>query len=217
MLCMLVFGTQSAFADGLLGGTGTGINTIYDKDGIMKIETLGFAAPIYTGPTVDGEPEIEDLPDILMDGTLADKKNVLMYVSYRDICQNIKVAKRVDILRLDRRKAFAEFKANIPEYADAYVVVTVSNGTTKDDGTRLNIFYDVYNARTHQVVYAYRKLASKTAVRDALLYTEITKDFVNDLLSTRKDLIEEKEKEEKAILKIQKDAAKKAAKEAEKK
>ena len=130
MLCILVLGAQSAFAGGLLGGTGVSEDRVYDQDGMLKIKTLAIAAPIYNGPKTEGEPEVEDLPEILMEGTLADKKGVLNYISYRDVCQNIKVAKHIDILRLDRKKAFAEYKEAIGKYADAYVVVTVSNGTS---------------------------------------------------------------------------------------
>ena len=214
MLCVLVLGTQSAFAGGLLGGTGVSEDRVYDPDGILKIKTLAIADPIYNGPTTEGEPEIEDLPEILMEATLADKKGVLNYISYRDVCQNIKVAKHIDILRLDRKKAFSEYKEAIGKYADAYVIVTVSNGTSANDGTRLNIFFDVYDANTSKVIYAYRKLAPKSATRDTLLYTEIAKDFYTDFIKAQEKVEEDKEKEAKAILKMEKDAAKKAEKEA---
>ncbi len=214
MLCVLVLGTQSAFAGGLLGGTGVSEDRVYDPDGMLKIKTLAIADPIYNGPTTEGEPEIEDLPEILMEATLADKKGVLNYISYRDVCQNIKVAKHIDILRLDRKKAFSEYKESIGKYADAYVIVTVSNGTSANDGTRLNIFFDVYDANTSKVIYAYRKLAPKSATRDTLLYTEIAKDFYTDFIKAQEKVEEDKEKEAKAILKMEKDAAKKAEKEA---
>ena len=214
MLCVLVLGTQSAFAGGLLGRTGISEDRVYDPDGMLKIKTLAIADPIYNGPTTEGEPEIEDLPEILMEATLADKKGVLNYISYRDVCQNIKVAKHIDILRLDRKKAFSEYKEAIGKYADAYVIVTVSNGTSMNDGTRLNFYFEVIDAKTHQIVYLYHKLAPKSATRDTLLYTEIAKDFYTDFIKAQEKVEEDKEKEAKAILKMEKDAAKKAEKEA---
>lgn len=69
-------------------------------------------------------------------------------------------------------------------------------------------------ALTNKIVYAYRKLAPKSAVRDSLLYTEIAKDFFSDFIDAQKQAIEDKEKEDKAILKLEKEEAKKAAKEA---
>lgn len=217
MLCVLMLGTQVSSAAALFaGGTGVSDERIYDADKILQVKTLAVADSIYNGPKVDGEPEIEDLEDLLMAGTLADKDNVLSYVSYHDVCQNIRAAKHVDILRLDRRKAFKEYKAAVGSYADAYVITTVSNGTTMNDGTRLNVFFDVYDAKTHKVMYAYRKLAPKSAVRDSLLYTEIAKDFFQDFLKVQEKVAEDKEKEAKAVLKLEKEAAKKAAKEAEK-
>ena len=83
-----------------------------------------------------------------------------------------------------------------------------------NDGTRLNVFFDVYDARTNKIVYSYRKLPPKSAVRDSLLYTEIAKDFFSDFIDAQKQAIEDKEKEDKAILKLEKEEAKKAAKEA---
>lgn len=216
MLCILVLGAQSAFAGGLLGGTGVSEDRVYDQDGMLKIKTLAIAAPIYNGPKTEGEPEVEDLPEILMEGTLADKKGVLNYISYRDVCQNIKVAKHIDILRLDRKKAFGEYKEAIGKYADAYVIVTVSNGTSMNDGTRLNLYFEVFDAKTNQIVYMYHKLAPKSATRDTLLYTEIAKDFYTDFIKAQEKVEEDKEKEAKAILKMEKDAAKKAEKEAAK-
>lgn len=216
MLCILVLGAQSAFAGGLLGGTGVSEDRVYDQDGMLKIKTLAIAAPIYNGPKTEGEPDVEDLPEILMEGTLADKKGVLNYISYRDVCQNIKVAKHIDILRLDRKKAFGEYKEAIGKYADAYVIVTVSNGTSMNDGTRLNLYFEVFDAKTNQIVYMYHKLAPKSATRDTLLYTEIAKDFYTDFIKAQEKVEEDKEKEAKAILKMEKDAAKKAEKEAAK-
>ena len=96
------------------------------------------------------------------------------------------------------------------------MVVTVSNGTSANDGTRLNVFFDVYDANTSKVIYAYRKLAPKSATRDTLLYTEIAKDFYTDFIKAQNKVEEDKEKEAKAILKMEKDAAKKAEKEAAK-
>ncbi len=216
MLCILVLGAQSAFAGGLLGGTGVSEDRVYNQDGMLKVKTLAIAAPIYNGPKTEGEPEVEDLPEILMEATLADKKGVLNYISYRDVCQNIKVAKHIDILRLDRKKAFGEYKEAIGKYADAYVIVTVSNGTSMNDGTRLNLYFEVFDAKTNQIVYMYHKLAPKSATRDTLLYTEIAKDFYTDFIKAQDKVEEDKEKEAKAILKMEKDAAKKAEKEAAK-
>lgn len=212
MLCVFLLGTQAAFAGILPSGTGVSDVRVYDSDGLIKVQTLAIADSIYNGPTTEGEPEIDDIPDILMNGTLADKKNVLNYISYREVCQNIKIARHVDILRLDNRKAFKEYQKEIGLYADAYVITTISNGTSKNDGTRLNVFFDVYDARTNKIIYAYRKLAPKSATRDALLYTEIAKDFFSDFIKAQKQAVEDKEKEDKAIFKQEQQEAKEAAK-----
>ena len=84
MLCVFLLGTQVSFAGGLLGGTG-----VSDSEGLIKIQTLAIADSIYNGPTSEGEPEIDDIPEILMNGTLVDKKNVLNYISYREVCHTL--------------------------------------------------------------------------------------------------------------------------------
>ena len=81
MLCVFLLGTQVSFAGGLLGGTGVSDARVYDSEGLIKIQTLAIADSIYNGPTSEGEPEIDDIPEILMNGTLVDKKNVLNYIS----------------------------------------------------------------------------------------------------------------------------------------
>ena len=81
-----------------------------------------------------------------------------------------------------------------------------------NDGTRLNVFFNVYDARTNKIIYAYRKLAPKSAVRDSLLYTEIAKDFFSDFIKAQKQAVEDKEKEDKAIFKQEQQEAKEAAK-----
>ena len=81
---------------------------------------------------------------------------------------------------------------------------------------RFKCIFDVYDANTSKVIFAYRKLAPKSATRDTLLYTEIAKDFYTDFIKAQEQVEEDMEKEAKAILKMEKDAAKKAEKEAAK-
>ena len=205
MLFVLMIGTQVSFAG--LWENGVHKEDIYNKDRMMEIETLAIANPLYAPADTEVEPSKEYMTDIIFEASETDKNQQLMYIPYRDVCQKIKDDQKVDVLRLERRKSAAIFKKEIWKYADAYLEVTVSNDT------RLNIFYSVYDAKTNEVMYTYRKLAPKESVRDKVLYTDLSKDFYNDFLSAIRKAKEEKEKEEKAIIKANAKAEKKAKEE----
>ena len=165
-----------------------------------------YANKEETTPVEEIEPQKDEMLDIIYKASEVDKKGYFTYMSYRDVCQKVKDSEKVDILRLERHKALAIFKPQIGKYVDAYVEVTVSNDT------RLNIFYNVYNAKTNDVIYTYRKLAPKDSTRDALLYSELTKDFYRDFLDAIEKVRKDKEKEAKAIIKDDKVKVKDAEK-----
>ena len=208
VVCMLVMSTQMAFA----WENGSHKEDIYD--GYRLIEMTNFAiGNCYFSPQ-DVEPTNEELLNMLYEEAIkANKKMDFTYTSYFDICKEINREEHIDIYRLGRRKALEIFKGQISKYVDGYIVCTVSNDT------RLNIFYDVVDAKTHDVVYSYRKLAPKDSVRDEVLYREMTRDFYVALGERIIKLKKEKEEEDKAILKMGKEQyeAYKAKKAAEKK
>lgn len=209
MLCVMVLGMQISSA--AMWENGVHKEDVYNSQGLLDIHTIAIARPMYT-KVDEVEPTMDELMELVYEaaGTV-DKKEKFKYTSYREVCQGIRVANKIDILRLERHKALKEFKSEIKNYADAYIEVTVSNDT------RLNIFYDVYNAKTHELLYSYRKLTPKTSTRDELLYAEMSQDFYKDFLKAVDKAENEKEKEDKAILKNEKAAADKAAKAGNKK
>ena len=194
MLCIMVFGTQVSFA----WESGSHTEDVYDGDALMSIQTLAIGNPYYTPQ--GGEPSREDFTAMLYDQAVkTDKQMNMVYKSYIDVCQAINQSEHIDIYRLERHKALSVFKPQIKFHADAYVVATVSNDT------RLNIFYEVVDAKTGDVLYVYRKLAPKKAERDELLYKEMTASFYSDLQSAIKKLKREKAKEDEAIMKMGKE------------
>ncbi|MCR5175340.1 MAG: hypothetical protein K6C05_00665 [Anaerovibrio sp.] len=194
VMCMLLLGTQLTFA----WENGSHKEDIYDGDAMLEVKTF-VIGNIYYMPQ-DGEPTQEDLLNILYNQAVKNtKKSEYTFTSYPDFCQEINKRDHVDIYRLGRRKALEIFKEKVGSLADAYIVCTVSNDT------RLNVFYDVVSAKTHEVIYSYRKLAPKSSVRDELLYNEMTADFYNGFQHRVKKLMEEKAEEEKAILKMGKE------------
>ncbi len=208
VVCVLVMGTQMAFA----WENGSHKEDIYDSDGLIGMTNF-VIGNVYFSPQ-EGEPTNEELIDMLYEEAIkANKSGQYTFTSYIDICKEINNKEHIDIYRLNRRKALEIFKQQIGKYADGYIVCTVSNDT------RLNVFYDIIDSKTHDVVYSYRKLAPKSAVRDAALYREMTHDFYVDLQERIKKLKHEKEEEEKAIIKMGKEKYEeyKAKKEAKKK
>lgn len=194
VLCIMVLGTQFAFA----WENGSHKEDVYDGDSFMNMTSF-VIGNVYFSPQ-EGEPSREDLMEMLYkEAVKANKSGQYTFTSYMDICQEINRKEHIDIYRLNRRKALEIFKEKVKDYADAYIVCTVSNDT------RLNIFYDVVDAKTNDVVYSYRKLTPKSAPRNEALYREMTADFYVDMQHRIKKLKEEKEEEEKAILKMGKD------------
>lgn len=193
-LCIMMLGTQVSFA----WESGSHTEDVYDGDALIGINILAIGNPYYTPQS--GEPSREDFTAILYNQALKnDKRMDMTYKSYIEVCQAINQAEHIDIYRLERHKALSIFKPQIKNYADAYVVATVSNDT------RLNVFYEVVNAKTGDVMYVYRKLAPKKAERDEALYTEMTASFYATLTSTINKLKREKAKEDEAILKMGKE------------
>ena len=208
VVCMLVMSTQMAFA----WENGSHKEDIYDGDALMRMTSF-VIGNVYFSPQ-DGEPTVEELLDMLYaQGIKTNKKGEYTYTSYVDFCQDVNRKKHIDIYRLGRKKALEIFKEEVKDYADAYIVCTVSNDT------RLNVFYDVVDSKTNDVVYSYRKLAPKNSIRNEVLYREMTTDFYNGLQERVKALKKDKEEEEKAILKMGKEKYEeyKAKKQAEKK
>ena len=145
VLCLLVFGTQVAFAN-------SDKAPILEGADITGIHRLALAKPLYI-PSSNLAPTMDQLVEIEGDAS----KVARMYViSYPTAAESIKTDTQVDILALDRHQAAKVFKDNASKYADAYVVLTVANDS------RTSFFFDVYKAGTNELLYTYQIQANRS-------------------------------------------------------
>lgn len=160
VLCLLVFGTQVAFAN-------SDKVTILEGADITGIHRLALNRPYYIAndklaPTLDQLIEIE---------SSAAKVTRMYVIGYPTVAESIKADKNVDILALDRRQATKAFKENVASYADAYVVLTVANDS------RTSFFFDVYKAGTNELLYTYQIQANRSEKDNVSTYQNFCEQF----------------------------------------
>ena len=114
---------------------------------VANIKTLAIAAPLYTEKK--GYPTLEEYINIL--NTRGAKVSPKKYkvVPYDVIAKGILQTTGKDLYTLNRIASVRVFRNNIAQYADAYVVPTVT--TSK----RTVLFFDVHSAATNDLLYTY--------------------------------------------------------------
>ena len=160
VLCLLVFGTQVAFAN-------SDKVTILEGADITGIHRLALAKPLYL-PSDTLAPTMDQLIQIEADAS----KVARMYViPYTTATESIQTDTKVDITALDRRQAAKVFKENAAKYADAYVVLTVANDS------RTSFFFDVYKAGTNELLYTYQIQANRSEKDNVSTYQNFCEQF----------------------------------------
>ena len=118
--------------------------TIEEGADIGSIKRLAVAIPrIYK--VEDAEPTASEFTQIIFD---AGKVARCYVISYDEIAANIQRDTGVDIKALNNEEAQKIFAQNVSKYADAFVNVTVANGTKKPQ-----FFFDVFDAKTGELAY----------------------------------------------------------------
>lgn len=113
---------------------------------LTTIKRLAVAYPNhYKASKISDEPAIEALIEML---DTANKSTKFVVIPYNDIVEAIKKDKGVDITTLNPIELEKNFKANIANYADAYVLLTTAN--SKDPTT---FMFRVQNAQTGDIMY----------------------------------------------------------------
>ena len=158
--CMVVLGTQAAFAN-------SDKVTVQEGADLTSVKRLAVGMPLYQ--QVDPKaPDKAMLTQIVYDSSRVTRSYV---VSYDAVAEGIKTASNVDIKALDRRQAAKVFKENAVNYADAYVILTVANNS------RTTFFFDVYKSGTNQLLYSYEIRANKNEGDTVNTYTTLCEQF----------------------------------------
>lgn len=156
---------------------------------VANIKTLAIAAPLYTEKK--GYPTLEEYINIL--NTRGAKVSPKKYkvVPYDVIAKGILQTTGKDLYTLNRIASVRVFRNNIAQYADAYVVPTVT--TSK----RTVLFFDVHSAETNDLLYTYEIILASDELDDVKTYSDMVSLFYDALgaeISTQKSNQEAEEK-----------------------
>ena len=187
---MLAVSCPSAFAY---------VETASPQEGqtVADVETLALGAPLYTAK--EGYPTKEEYIGILNDmGAKVLKGGI---VTYDTVAQGIRQKTGKDIYALDRIPAAKIFKDNVMDFADAYVVSTVTMSR------RTVLFFDVYRAGTNERLYGYEMILDSDEADDVKTYSELVGKFYKHFASVQETQKKEKEKADRKAQKEREKAA----------
>lgn len=172
---------------------------------IADVETLAIGAPLYTSK--EGYPSKEEYVGILNDmGAKVLKERI---VTYNTVAQGIRQKTGKDVYTLDRIPAAKIFKDNVMDFADAYLVSTVTMSR------RTVMFFDVYRAGTNELLYGYELILDNEDKDDVKTYSELVEKFYKHFISVQESQKKEKEKADRKAQKEREKAERKAQKERE--
>ena len=145
------------------------VETVKPQEGqtIADVETLAIAAPFYTAK--EGVPTLEEYIQIL--NTSGEKILKGTIVTYDTVAQGIRQRTGKDVYTMDRRPAKRIFEQNVSDFADAYVISTVTMSR------RTVFFFDVYRAATDELLYSYEIIMESDDANDVKTYTEMVGKF----------------------------------------
>lgn len=161
------------------------------------METLALGAPLYTEK--EGTPTREEYVRIMNEA--GPKILKCGFVTYDTVAQGIVHTTGKDIYALERIPAAKIFRDHVGEYADAYVVSTVTKSR------RTVFFFDVYRAGTKDLIYAYEIILDPDETDDLKTYEQMVgkfyKNFNWSVADQKKAQKKEREAQEKAEKKAQ--------------
>ena len=164
---------------------------------VADVETLAIAAPLYTAK--EGYPTKEEYIGILNDmGAKVLKGGI---VTYDTVAQGIRQKTGKDIYALDRIPAAKIYKDNVLDFADAYVVATVTMSR------RTVLFFDIYRSGTNERLYGYELILDSEEKDDVKTYSELVGKFYKHFASVHETQKKDKEKAERKAQKEREKAA----------
>lgn len=166
---------------------------------IADVETLAIGAPLYTAK--EGYPSKEEYVGIL--NAMGAKVLKGGIVTYDAVAQGIRQKTGKDVYALDRIPAAKIFKDNVMDFADAYVVSTVTMSR------RTVLFFDVYRAGTNERLYGYELILDSDEPDDVKTYSEMAGRFYKHFVSVQETQKKEKEKAERKAQREREKAARK--------
>ncbi len=173
---------------------------------IADVDRLAIAAPLYTPK--EGVPTLEEYIQILNTAGADILKDKI--VTYDTVAQGVLQKTGKNLYTIDRRPARKIFENNVSDYADAYVVSTVTM-------SRVTVFFfDVYRAGTNDLIYSYEIIMESEDENDVKNYTEMVGKFYKNFKWSAEEQRKAQQEEAKAAQKEREKAERKAQREREK-
>lgn len=184
------------------------VETVKPQEGqtIADVETLAIGAPFYTAK--EGVPTLEEYIQIL--NTSGEKILKGTIVTYDTVAQGIRQRTGKDVYTMDRHPAKRIFEQNVSDFADAYVVSTVTMSR------RTVFFFDVYRAATNELLYSYEIIMESDDPNDVKTYTEMVGKFYKNFNWSAESQKKDQKEAAKAEQKEREKAERKAQREKEK-
>ena len=172
------------------------------------VKTLAISAPLYMEKK--GYPTLEEYINVL--NTRGAKVSPKKYtvVPYDVIARDIMQKTGKDLYTIGRIPAARVFKNHVAEYADAYLVPTVTMGR------RTVLFFEVYSAKTHELLYTYQIILASDDLDTVGTYSDMVSLFYDEFAAVVEKHKKEKKDEEKAARKEREKAERRARQEREK-
>ncbi len=181
---------------------------LQEGQSISDIKTVAIAAPLYTEKK--GTPTLEEFVNVL--NTRGAKVSPKKYtvVPYDVIAKDVLQKTGKDLYKLARIPAARVFKNNVANYADAYIVPTVTMSR------RSVLFFEVYSAATSDLLYTYQIILAPDEPDNVRTYSDMVSLFYDEFAAAIETQKKEQEAKQKAERKEREKAERKAQREREK-
>lgn len=139
---------------------------------VADVGTLAIGAPLYTEKK--GVPTQEEFVEILNARGAKVPPKKYKVVPYDAIAKGILQTTGKNLYALARIPAARVFKNHVAQYADAYVVPTVTMSR------RTVLFFEVYSAKTEDLLYTYQIILASDELDDAKTYASMVSLFYDN-------------------------------------
>lgn len=142
-------------------------STIEEGADLSNIHKLAIGTTNYY-QTDSNAPTYDEFVDIIYEASKVGRTQVISNADYRA------AAKKISKFKIELfEPSIAQKMSNqgISDLADAYLVTTIANPN------RPNFFFEVYDAKTNQLLYTYQTVLAKTSRKNAKNFQEICETF----------------------------------------
>ena len=157
---------------------------------VADVTSLAVGAPQYVAQ--EGIPSRDEYIRILNEAGFKVVKSKYNIIPYDVVAKGILQKTGKDIYTLDRIPALKVYKDNVMDYADAYMISTVTMSRRK------MFFFEVYSAATNELLYTYELITDSDDADDVKTYTEMVEKFYRNFGDTIESQKKEREIKAKA-------------------